>query len=105
MSYAIRDDGKYIQLWDLLDDIPTEEYPEALEKRRQQGLEAKQALNAVARTPGQEISLRVTDEGWIIEVFSCYRLDDRGIKVFIPKNQSRAIEVRASDEAVAVFNK
>jgi hypothetical protein len=89
----------------LLDEVPVSACPEALEARRQEGLQAKQALNAVARTPGQEISLRVTDEGWVIEVFSCYRLDDRGIKVFIPKNQSRAIEVRASDEAVAVFNK
>lgn len=102
---AISDDGKYIQLWDLLDDIPTEEYPEALEARRQKGLEAKAALNAVARTQGQELALRITDEGWVIEVFSCYSLDEKTVKILIPKDRSRAIEIHPAGEAVSIFNK
>lgn len=44
-------------------------------------------LSKSARWYGQELSVRATDEGWVITVFSCW--DDRdecGIEILIPKD-------------------
>lgn len=47
-----------------------------------------QALGKVARyRGGQEISLKATPEGWVIQIFSCYSEGgDQSIKILIPED-------------------
>lgn len=45
------------------------------------------ALTKSARFGGQELTVRATDEGWLIKVFSCYdNHDNCSVQILIPKD-------------------
>lgn len=45
------------------------------------------ALSKSARFGGQEITVRATEEGWLIKVFSCYDCQDAcSVQIMIPKD-------------------
>lgn len=95
---SISRDGKHVNLWDLLTDVPTEPCREVLEMRRAEGQMVKKLLNKVSRIQGQEFSLDVDEKGWTIKVFSCFAANlepkDRNIfEVFIPADRNMAIRV------------
>lgn len=51
-------------------------------------------LSHTARWGGQELSVEASDEGWIINVFSCYSEDGvTGIKILIPKQWNEPVKV------------
>jgi hypothetical protein len=107
MSIKLNDRDHYVNVWDLLTDIPTEPCRELLESRRAQGQSVKDKMNASARIFGQEMSLEATDSGWVIKVFSCFT--DKGgespdlIRVEIPKDRTQKIRVYSKEmEAVEV---
>ena len=50
-------------------------------------------LGNSARWNGQEISLRATEEGWKIRVFSCYSEDATGIEILIPKKSHEPVKI------------
>lgn len=45
------------------------------------------ALSKSARFGGQEMTVRATEEGWLIKVFSCYESHDNcSVQIMIPKD-------------------
>lgn len=45
------------------------------------------ALSNSARFGGQELTVRATEEGWLIKVFSCYDCQDTcSVQIMIPKD-------------------
>ena len=51
-------------------------------------------LGNPARWNGQEISLRATEEGWKIRIFSCYSDDNNcEIVILIPKDNNKSVQI------------
>ena len=96
---AISTDDRYVNLWDLLTDVPTCLSKD--EERRLQGERVKALLNNARRVDGQELSLEVDAHGWTITVLSCFATpmspDRYLLKVYIPKDRHEAIRFEVED--------
>jgi len=108
---SISKDGKYVNLWDLLTDLPpfclddfvSQNGFDMIEEDRAQGQLVKDLLNKTARWHGQEFCLHVDDDAWRIEIFSCD--DDRGeplLRLVIPKDREKNVRLETCDAPVDV---
>lgn len=104
---SISSDGKRVHLWDLLTDVPAGKtsLEERCERRRELGMRAKNKLNVAARVHGQEMALHATEDGWDLEVFSCFEEDGSRpiLTLSIPTDKSMPIRVEAPGERVEVW--
>jgi hypothetical protein len=65
------------------------------------GKEDLQELSDAARWNGQEITLKATPDGWLINVFSCYSEDGvTGIEILIPKDRNPVKIIKDRDGRV-----
>lgn len=85
-------DTTYINLWEAMTN---------LESRNSRGEHTTpkvtednmMALGQSARWGGQELAIQVTEEGWLIKIFSCYSDDNTGIEILIPKKHLEPVKV------------
>jgi len=110
---AISKDGKYVQLWDLiqevlplhdLDDLNQDMLAQARE-RREQGNLVKKLLNQTARWSGQEFRLKIEDDAWVIEVFSVYgdEYDEPVLlRLVIPNDRTKNIRLETMSDTAEV---
>jgi hypothetical protein len=92
----ISSDGKYVQLWDLLTDLPVgnSDLEARCERQRELGQKVKNNLNKVARVHGQEYEMSVDDHGVTLTTMSCFEGADRFIvRVYIPADRKQSIRV------------
>ena len=90
---SISKDGKCVQLWDLLSDVPDFVQGD-IDARRKAGNEVKELLNKTARWGGQEFRLEVRDDAWVIEVFSCYdEVEPVLLRLTIPQDRKNPVRL------------
>lgn len=67
-------------LWECLTRTETEEFDNLIED-----------LGASASLSGQELSLRSTNEGWVITVHACY--EDGKVEILIPEDRTVPVKI------------
>lgn len=102
---TISKDGRYVHLWDLLTDVPVGEtkLSERCERRREMGQRVKNKLNAGARIWGQEVSLSAKEDGWEVNLFTCFNESSRDVlTLFVPRDKSKPVTLLAPEDEVVV---
>ena len=108
---SIKNDGHYVNLWDLLTDLPPitksdgvcQGVMDMIDADRAQGQKVKDLLSATARWGQQEFSLHVDDDAWRIEIFSCHDgASNPLLKLVIPMDREKPVRVETVDAPVEV---
>ena len=67
-------------------------------------------LGEISRFYRQELSISVTDEGWLIRIFSCIDSHDdpetqQKINILIPKDNQKAVKITTSEKRIEFESK